>query len=241
LLLILITLPAVLLFLLPEGGFAGALWFWLLALLTVVALWIMIGRPAETDPAAAAPQPRTIHPGDQPESVRRIMAIDDAIEDPNGVRVFRGKLNDDAEHALATLKNDLDPAAVPLIQPGPDDRTTVVLLPRAVEQQTMEFNVRPSLHWLLFALTVVTTTFAGAAHQGVNLLRTPDQFAVGLPYSLALLAILGIHELGHYFTARYYGIRVTASSATSHCVATGSGIPRFPSSRSRRWNGTPLP
>ena len=150
LLLILITLPAVLLFL-PGGANAGALWFWLLALLTIVALWVMIGRPAETDPAAAAPQLRAIHPGDEPESVRRIMAIDDATEDPSGVRAFRGTLNVDAEHALATLRNDLGPGAVPLIQPGRDGRTTVVLLPSAVEQQTMEFKVRPWLHWLVRA------------------------------------------------------------------------------------------
>jgi membrane-associated protease RseP (regulator of RpoE activity) len=31
----------------------------------------------------------------------------------------------------------------------------------------------------------------------------------GLPYSLALMAILGFHELGHYFTARHYKIHVT--------------------------------
>ena len=90
LVLVLITLPAVLLFLLPEGGIAGALWFWLLALLTIVVLWVVVGRPADTDHAAAAPRPRAIDPDDQPESVRPIMPIDESIEDPSGVRVFRG-------------------------------------------------------------------------------------------------------------------------------------------------------
>ena len=56
---------------------------------------------------------------------------------------------------------------------------------------------------------MLTTTWAGAAHQGVNLLREPERFAVGLPYSLGLLAILGVHELGHYFMARRHGINVT--------------------------------
>ena len=28
---------------------------------------------------------------------------------------------------------------------------------------------------------------------------------MGLPYSLALLLILGAHELGHYFTAKAHG------------------------------------
>ncbi len=43
----------------------------------------------------------------------------------------------------------------------------------------------------------------------MNLLQQPARFAVGLPYSLGLLLILGAHELGHYFTAKAHGIRVT--------------------------------
>jgi membrane-associated protease RseP (regulator of RpoE activity) len=43
----------------------------------------------------------------------------------------------------------------------------------------------------------------------VNLLHEPRRFAVGLPYSVALMLILGAHELGHYFTAKAHGIRVT--------------------------------
>jgi Zn-dependent protease len=72
-----------------------------------------------------------------------------------------------------------------------------------------ERDARRWVPWLLFALTIVTTTWAGAAHQGINVLRDPGRFTVGLPYSLGLLAILGLHELGHYFTARHYQIRVT--------------------------------
>ena len=65
------------------------------------------------------------------------------------------------------------------------------------------------VNWLLFALTVLTTTLAGAAHQGVDLLREPARFTIGLPYALGLLLILGFHEFGHYFMARRHGIRVT--------------------------------
>ena len=41
------------------------------------------------------------------------------------------------------------------------------------------------------------------------MLQQPERFAEGLPYSLGLLLILGAHELGHYFTAKAHGIRVT--------------------------------
>lgn len=69
----------------------------------------------------------------------------------------------------------------------------------------------PPLRWivLLFAATVLTTTWAGAVHLGINLLSEPGRWTAGVPYSLALLTILGVHELGHYFTARRRGINVT--------------------------------
>jgi hypothetical protein len=51
--------------------------------------------------------------------------------------------------------------------------------------------------------------WAGALQQGVNLLTDPDDSRFGLPYAVALLGILGVHEFGHYFTARRYGVDVT--------------------------------
>jgi membrane-associated protease RseP (regulator of RpoE activity) len=42
-----------------------------------------------------------------------------------------------------------------------------------------------------------------------GLLRNPATLKLGLPFSLTLLSILLAHELGHYFTCRYYGIRAS--------------------------------
>ncbi len=48
----------------------------------------------------------------------------------------------------------------------------------------------------------------GALHAGINLLEYPDCFAVGLPYRLGLMLILGAHELGRYLsTGRTSGNR----------------------------------
>jgi membrane-associated protease RseP (regulator of RpoE activity) len=82
-------------------------------------------------------------------------------------------------------------------------------MPRRVERAELERRVRPWLHVLLFGLTILTTTWAGATHQGINLLSEPSRFTAGLPYALTLLAILGVHELGHYWTARRNGMNVT--------------------------------
>ena len=63
------------------------------------------------------------------------------------------------------------------------DPTSVVWQPRP------KFQDRVWLHVLLFVLTIGTTTLLG-----------------GLWYSATALAILGAHELGHYFACRYYNI-----------------------------------
>lgn len=66
--------------------------------------------------------------------------------------------------------------------------------------------------WLqgsLFAVTVFTTTCAGALQRGVNPLEDPSGITAGIPFAATLLLILLVHEMGHYLTARYHGVRAT--------------------------------
>ncbi len=83
------------------------------------------------------------------------------------------------------------------------------------------------LHFLLFALTLVTTLAVGAQFEynyalnrpAFDLERDLNPFSVvwghpehllsGIPFSLALLAILLAHEMGHYLTCLHYGIDAT--------------------------------
>ncbi len=80
------------------------------------------------------------------------------------------------------------------------------------------------LHALLFALTVLTTLAVGAqlsynyahnrpaydleseANPFSGLAGDPRRLLDGIPFSATLLAILLVHELGHYVTCRAYGI-----------------------------------
>ncbi|QJW89428.1 site-2 protease family protein [Spirosoma taeanense] len=73
------------------------------------------------------------------------------------------------------------------------------------------------LHGGLFLLTLVTTTMAGAEWMfgrlfiplpGMTTLGWPE-FVAGLQFSLPFLAILTVHEFGHYFTAKANRVRVT--------------------------------
>ena len=71
---------------------------------------------------------------------------------------------------------------------------------------------RPGLALGLLVVTLFTTTAAGAYLAGVTedqLQEAPRLFLQGLPYALALMAILGCHELGHYLMARRYKLDVT--------------------------------
>lgn len=210
LLILLLLLPLAVLFLLPGGGFVlGAFWFWLALLLCWLLIWRILGRPKEEmERIAAAREPRPVPESDQSEPVREVMNVREATEEA-GVQVYRGSLRESASAAFDRLKRAFTPGTVPLLQEDKELGAAILLLPKPVEERRLEKAVRPWLHWLLFALTILTTTWAGAAHQGVNLLREPERFTVGLPYSLALMAILGIHELGHYFMARRHGIKVT--------------------------------
>lgn len=78
---------------------------------------------------------------------------------------------------------------------------------------------------LLFFLTVISTLAVGAEFATsyasnrapfadgfafyLDILRQPGLLLLGIPFSFTLLAILGAHELGHYFACRYYGIAAT--------------------------------
>lgn len=213
LILLLVLLPLALLLLAPARpitvGAFGTLVYWLALLFGFWVIFFILGMPEAQMSPGHHLGPRVLPDAEQPGAVKEVMAVNVATEGTDGVRVYRGHLLESAEVAYEKLKRAFGTQTVPMLQEDEQAEAAVVLLPRPIERERLEHRIRPAVHWLLFALTVVTTTWAGAAHQGVNLLREPGRFAVGLPYSLGLLAILGVHELGHYFMARHHQIKVT--------------------------------
>ncbi|WP_316247996.1 site-2 protease family protein [Hymenobacter sp. BT491] len=77
------------------------------------------------------------------------------------------------------------------------------------------------LHLLLFVITLITTTLAGAEWiTGKSFFLQGDAVKLsgwlssaeiqrGLLFSLPFLGVLTVHEFGHYFTARHYKVRAT--------------------------------
>jgi len=67
----------------------------------------------------------------------------------------------------------------------------------------------PLLNLLLFLLTFASTLAVGAIHAGVDFIKEPQDIFQGLPFSLALLSILLVHEFAHYITSRRHGIEAS--------------------------------
>lgn len=213
LLLLLILLPLMLLTAGAEGTRTPpTLLFWLFLLFPLLFLPWLFGRrvdeaqrPAMVAESMGIPNPAAeelaaiVSPAVQVERVYAQM----------GIPVVEGKLRTAAERAMSLLEQALRPRNMtPLLEDAGHDHVKVIALPVRVDAELRgQRSVLPNV--LLFLATIATTVWAGASQQGVNLLQDPSQFRLGVPYAAALISILGIHELGHYFTARYHGVSVT--------------------------------
>lgn len=130
-------------------------------------------------------------------------------ENVGGVLVLRGDLIGPADDVSTKLQDRLRGSGLTaLLKEDELARSQIVLLPVELNQD----DTKPDKNWInlgLFVATILTTTWAGALHQGADIFADPSGILVGLPYSLGLMLILGAHELGHYFAARAHGMRVT--------------------------------
>ena len=122
---------------------------------------------------------------------------------------FGGRLLLDPGLALDRLRPRLLPHGyTPFIR---EERGVVWV--HAIAQAEVVERSRPLVHLVLFLATVVTTLMAGTMILGGvppgELWRDPTRIAVGLPFAASLLAILGVHEFGHYTLGRRHGMPVS--------------------------------
>ncbi len=143
--------------------------------------------------------------------------------------ICRGQLRAEAEVAYQTIRQNVQAQFgdrfLVLFQSGAANQPYFALVAnpyakKIAEKPKGQTNqqplTRPGLALGLLALTILTTTFAGlyltnptSIQQSNTLLKNPQLLLQGLPYALSLMTILGIHELGHYFTAKFYKIQTT--------------------------------
>jgi membrane-associated protease RseP (regulator of RpoE activity) len=215
LLFLLFLLPLMLIVGRGEGTIERAtLLFWLMLILPLLILpWLW--RRADPEERGRVPMlaaQRVAHESTAAEELGSLIApvvnVRLAYVEA-GIPIVEGKLREDPPRAFTSLERLLTPRRMtPLMEDRGEHNVRVIALPASVD---LELRRRPSaaVNLALFLATIVTTVWAGALHQGVNLLQRPGDFMVGVPYSAALLAILGVHEFGHYAAGRWHRVDVT--------------------------------
>ncbi len=145
--------------------------------------------------------------------------------------ICKGQLRTTANNAYQQIKVNIEAQFgdrfLLIFQEGSNNKPFFVLVPNT--QATKQTNTdnskqltRPGIALLLLVATLITTTLVGAQNAVATLppiwkifalaqaiFSNPAVLLKGLPYALGLMTILGIHELGHYLTAKFYKIRST--------------------------------
>ncbi len=119
---------------------------------------------------------------------------------------------------LVLLRDGLGDAPFFALVPNPQAKNAAAEegLSRIQAERIRQMNApafRPVLAVGLAIATLLTTTFVGALSFGgvtPEALQTdPSLLRKGLAYGLSLMAILGVHESGHYWATRYHKLKST--------------------------------
>jgi membrane-associated protease RseP (regulator of RpoE activity) len=132
----------------------------------------------------------------------------------------RGKLRTNPETAYQTVRENIEAEFgnrfFVIFQESFNGKPFFALVPNPQAQPEAkgepESLTRPWLALGLLLITLLTTTLIGSEIAGVSVAQwqsNPALLLKGLPYAVALMAILSIHELGHYVVAKFYKVRTT--------------------------------
>jgi membrane-associated protease RseP (regulator of RpoE activity) len=74
------------------------------------------------------------------------------------------------------------------------------------------FSPQKERHWINVVLamaTIFTTMVVGSLLFGADPVTSPADVLKGLPFTIAIMTVLGAHEAGHYIVARKHGMRTS--------------------------------
>jgi len=149
--------------------------------------------------------PRTAAAG---ELAARFMEVNLGESLPEGMFMFEGRIKPpEKENAERFLMEASRQGFYLHIARKEEGLVRAILLPRP--------GAKKSRYWInitLFILTLLTTLAVGAIYEQVGLgelLRQPWLLWKGLPFSLSIMGILLIHEMGHYLASRLHGVEAT--------------------------------
>ncbi|KMW70187.1 site-2 protease family protein [Limnoraphis robusta] len=170
------------------------------------------------------PPPRVITPSEEnklrecfPWSVFPLQKLEHR---PQAV-ICRGQIRSNPETVYQTIRDKIEAQFgdrfIVVFQTDLNDKPFFALVPNPYIETAKKVTdndpiTRPLLALALLVITLFTTTLAGVTMADVppeTWQSDPNLLRQGLPYALALMAILGIHESAHYLAARCYRIRTT--------------------------------
>ena len=153
-------------------------------------------------------------------ALNSVMSLDSHLSRDDGAYEFRGRLVVDSAEAFDHIYGRFTALGfTPMLFRR--DGQEVVLAQRGVARPRA---LNPWVNIILFGLTIISTILAGMMMNPSTALqayfrRGGDVFSAalqnpaflldGLPHALALLAILGVHEMGHYVLGRIHKADVT--------------------------------
>lgn len=118
--------------------------------------------------------------------------------------VWRGNFIVDKKKAISYIKEKAASLNLLSIFTRDGEEIRIAFVPeRKVGKSKKWINV------LLLVITFFTTLAAGAFWQGVNPIYPISNLLKGIPFSIAIMLILGGHELGHYFAAKKNNVEAT--------------------------------
>ncbi|NEP89785.1 MAG: site-2 protease family protein [Okeania sp. SIO2C2] len=136
--------------------------------------------------------------------------------------ICRGQLRSNPEKAYQTVTENIEGTFgdrfLVVFQNSFQGKPFFALVPnprgKNDETQISQESQKPVLLALgLLLITLFTTTLVGAREiVGISedaIQSNPNLLIQGLPYGVAMIVILGLHEFGHYITAHLYKIRTT--------------------------------
>lgn len=157
-----------------------------------------------------SPSPTTLMPLETVQGLRNdisdlFQVFDTTLDQPERDYIrFRGQFLVDPADCFDDLRERFAHYGFTPKITAQNDLTALIAMPYV-------FEVRESRRWinlLLFIATIFSTLLVGATYNDPNL----DQLSMlwrGWPFSLSIMLILGAHEMGHYFAARYHRVPVT--------------------------------
>lgn len=166
----------------------------------------------ELPPTEPTPLTGPVVPLEDVEALRTALAdlfviSDTSLDQPYpGYVRFRGRFLQDLTDCFDTLRQRFEIVGyTPKIQ-REQDRIAILAWPVVFNPATSNWGI----NLVLLLATIVSTLYVGATFDGLPFDPTIlTHWLRGWPFCLSIMLILGAHELGHYFAARYHRVPVT--------------------------------